>query len=337
MCICWEISNSHHGFQRCETVVLPGYGQPKSGGYASAVDTRTASDPLPSPKASEERRKWGSTDSAFARQLQESFDNEVAEKEAKERFTCQICFEEWRLEKGVSLDCGHVGCQECFSGYLEVKIREKCVSEQELICPMPKCGCPISEFQVMGVFEGTQLWERFLSTRAELYRPDEPGERKVQCPCGEVIIVMSASEQGFVTCPSCKEKVCYKCQERHFGVTCAAYWQWRKDNEKSDDAFEELMSNERWLRCPECNAPCSRSFGCNYMTCGSVACRNAGGTNFCYICGVKLLNKTEHFTHYPHGMFSDYCMNKPKACGEKKYDFWLELYRMLQGGSQEQT
>lgn len=120
---------------------------------------RTDGEPpvLPSPKC-EERRKYGSTDSAFARQLQESFDNEVAEKEAKERFTCQICFEEWRLENGVSLDCGHLGCRDCISGYLEVKIREKCVSEQELVCPMPKCGCPISEFQVMGVFEGTELW-----------------------------------------------------------------------------------------------------------------------------------------------------------------------------------
>lgn len=306
---------------------------PASDGYAYvSPDVRTDGEPpvLPSPKC-EERRKYGSTDSAFARQLQESFDNEVAEKEAKERFTCQICFEEWRLENGVSLDCGHLGCRDCISGYLEVKIREKCVSEQELVCPMPKCGCPISEFQVMGVFEGTELWDRFLSTRAELYRPDAPGERKVQCPCGEVIIVASAAEQGFVACPSCKEQVCFKCQERHFGVSCAAYWQWRKDNEKVDDAFEELMSSEGWLRCPECDAPCSRSFGCNYMTCGSVACRNAGGTNFCYICGVKLLNKTEHFTHYPHGMFSDYCMNKPKASGEKKYDFWLELYRMMQG------
>lgn len=28
--------------------------------------------------------------------------------------------------------------------------------------------------QVMGVFEGTQLWDRFLSTRAELYRWESP-------------------------------------------------------------------------------------------------------------------------------------------------------------------
>ncbi|CAK9040352.1 Probable E3 ubiquitin-protein ligase ARI10 (ARIADNE-like protein ARI10) (Protein ariadne homolog 10) (RING-type E3 ubiquitin transferase ARI10) [Durusdinium trenchii] len=312
-------------------------GRRQSGGYGVLKETSLVerSPPvLPSPKVCEERRKWGSTDSAFARQLQEAFDSEVAEKEAKERFTCEICFEEYRLECGVTLDCGHVACTECLSGYLQVKVREKCVSEQELICPMPKCGCPINDFQVLGVLEGTSLADRFLSTRAEHYRPEAPGERKCQCPCGEVIIVMSAAEQGLVTCPSCKEQVCFRCQERHPGVTCAAYWQWRKDNEQVDEAFEELMSSERWLRCPECDAPCSRSYGCNYMTCGSVECRNKGGTNFCYICGVKLLNKTEHFTHYPHGMFSDYCLNKPKVNDGQKTDFWLELWRMMQGLSQ---
>ncbi|CAJ1378429.1 unnamed protein product, partial [Effrenium voratum] len=138
--------------------------------------------------------------------MQEYFDNEVADKEAKERFSCQICLEECRLEDGVSLDCSHLACRECFSGYLEVKVREKCVSEQEMVCPMPKCGCPVSEFQVMGVLDGTPLWQRFLSTRAELYRPEGADERKCLCPCGEVIIVLTAADQGFVKCPSCKEK-----------------------------------------------------------------------------------------------------------------------------------
>jgi hypothetical protein len=32
-----------------------------------------------------------------------------------------------------------------------------------------KMGGPETS-QVMGVFEGTELWDRFLSTRAELYR-----------------------------------------------------------------------------------------------------------------------------------------------------------------------
>ena len=58
--------------------------------------------------------------------------------------------------------------------------------------------------EVMGVLEGSQLWERFLSTRAELYRclkgpisdhedtsrPDAPGERKCQCPCGEARMLL---------------------------------------------------------------------------------------------------------------------------------------------------
>ena len=43
--------------------------------------------------------------------------------------------------------------------------------------------------KVMGVFEGTQLWERFLSTRAELYRC------KVGWPQIEMRIVMESFVQ----------------------------------------------------------------------------------------------------------------------------------------------
>jgi len=308
---------------------------PTTGGYAKPEimepprlgDVDPDAPLVQSPKEAVERRQYGSTDSAFARQLQEEFNQEVASKEAKERFECPLCFDEVTLCEGVSLDCNHRLCSECFRNFLEVQIREKCVSEQELHCPMPKCSCPVSDHQVRGAVEGSDLWTRFLETRAELYRPDCPNERKCACPCGEVIIVETVEDEGFVTCPSCKEKVCFKCQERHEGSSCAAYWQWRKENDTSDKAFEELMSSEGWRNCPVCQAPCSRASGCNYMTCGSMACRNAGGTNFCYVCGEKLMLATEHFTHFPDGMFSDYCLNKRKDPSEKQYDVFLDLYR----------
>eukprot|EP00931_Biecheleriopsis_adriatica_P012459 TRINITY_DN113604_c0_g1_i1.p1 TRINITY_DN113604_c0_g1~~TRINITY_DN113604_c0_g1_i1.p1 ORF type:complete len:363 (-),score=71.72 TRINITY_DN113604_c0_g1_i1:225-1238(-) len=287
--------------------------------------------PEPITPASIVRRKTASTDSSFARRLQEEFNNEVAEKEAKERFECQICFSEQRLEEGVSLDCSHIVCADCFAGFLKVKIREKCVSEQELVCPMPKCYCPISEFQVMGVMAGTPLWDRFLETRAELYRPECPGEKHCRCPCGEVIIVTQArGDEGFVNCPGCKEKVCYLCQERHAGVSCASYWQWRKENDTSQQAFEKLMSDQGWKKCPVCKAPCERSYGCNFMTCASQSCRNKGKTNFCYICGDQL-TEIEHFTHFPDGMFRDACLNRRQQAGDHQPDFWLNLWRMMQG------
>lgn len=33
--------------------------------------------------------------------------------------------------------------------------------------------------------------------------------------------------------------------------------------------------------------------------------------------GVPCVTFFRHFTHYPHGMFSDYCLNKPKVRSAK--------------------
>ncbi|CAE8642706.1 unnamed protein product [Polarella glacialis] len=289
-------------------------------------DPRTPPDWSPiSPAKS---RKFPSTDSGFARLLGAQFEEEARNKEEKEHFTCQICFMDQKLDEGVNLDCGHITCNECFGAYIEVKIREKCVTVQEMVCPMPKCFCPITEHQVMGSVQGTPLLDRFLDTRAELYRPDNPIEKHCRCPCGEAIIVESARSEGFIKCPTCKEEVCYKCQERHAGVPCAEFWQWRKENDKAQQAFEELMSEQGWKSCPVCQAPTEKSFGCNYMTCASATCR--GCTHFCYICGDKLTHM-EHFLHFPDGLFRDACQNKRFEGDESSPDFWMQLWRMFQG------
>jgi len=72
------------------------------------------------------------------------------------------------------VDCRHRICRECLSVYLQVKIQEKLVTESELSCPMPGCGQAMTVPQVEGAIRGTPLWDRFLKTRAELWRPELP-------------------------------------------------------------------------------------------------------------------------------------------------------------------
>ena len=55
-------------------------------------------------------------------------------------------------------------------------MQQKRVSEQELRCLMPECCRPVGEHQALGAVEGSDLWNRFLETRADLYRPDCPNE-----------------------------------------------------------------------------------------------------------------------------------------------------------------
>lgn len=263
-----------------------------------------------SPCSPARREKEPTTDSGIARRLQEEFDHEVAEKEAKEKFQCKICFCDEKLENGVNLDCGHITCTDCFAAYLEVKIREKCVSEKEMCCPMPKCFCPVTDLQALGVLTPA-LKERFLDTRADLYRPDGLFERHCRCPCGQNIVVVCLLEEGFVECPSCKEEVCYKCQEKHRGYSCAAYWKWRNENDSAQQAFDELMASEGWKNCPSCKAPCSRASGCNFMSCRTEECKIKGGTHFCYQCGVQLKRADVPFHFKEYGPFSEFCKNKP--------------------------
>merc|ERR1719401_1448915 len=101
------------------------------------------------------------------------FDDEVAAKEAKERFSCPLCLEVQPLEAAIELDCLHRACRTCLAGYLEVKIREKRVTSDELCCPMPGCGCEVTVPQIEGAMRGTPLWDRFLASRVELWRPEE--------------------------------------------------------------------------------------------------------------------------------------------------------------------
>mmetsp|Transcript_170503 Transcript_170503/g.541632 ORF Transcript_170503/g.541632 Transcript_170503/m.541632 type:complete len:291 (-) Transcript_170503:69-941(-) len=255
-------------------------------------------------------------DEALARQLQEEFDQEVRAKELKERFECPLCFDTTRLDEGVELDCRHRICRECLSAYLQVKIQEKLVTESELCCPMPGCGQAMTVPQVEGAIRGTPLWDRFLKTRAELWRPALPApafgrqlperERLCECPnpsCDERFLV--SPKMAEVRCPKCTSNFCRMCRERHPGTTCEAHAQ-ATGSQGVDKDLELLIAQNRWQRCPKCTAVTERETGCNYMTCHSEKCR--GKVCYCYLCGVAL-STVEHYTHFPHGMFENACVN----------------------------
>jgi len=252
-------------------------------------------------------------DEALARRMQEEFDEEVRAKEARERFECPLCFETTRLDHGVELDCRHRVCRGCFSGYLQVKITEKRVTEEELCCPMPVCKGEVTVPQLEGVLRGTPLWDRFLATRAELWRPSLPSgasgrgqaELLCECPspaCGERFLVPPSVAEA--RCPKCTRSFC-RCRSRHPGQSCEACATGGASTQSADQELEQLIAQNRWQRCPKCGSVSERETGCNYMTCFSEKCR--GKVCFCYLCGVEL-STIEHYTHFPHGLFENACV-----------------------------
>lgn len=249
------------------------------------------------------KRSELTADEECARRLQEEFDREVADKVERTRFQCKLCLEMGTYDHSVELDCCHRFCSECFNSLLEVKIKEKNVKEEELCCPMPGCACAVTVLQIEGSTKGTPLWDRFLASRQELWRPD--ADRLCCCPSSDCAYqFLAAPDMAEVRCPQCRKAFCAQCGCTHQGVSCKSHAEQRRPDDQADRDLEELIKQQCWQRCPCCRAACEREDGCNFITCHSEICR--GKNYFCYLCG-KELTALQHFTHFPHGLFENAC------------------------------
>lgn len=266
--------------------------------------------PRPKAKAAEHAQRMANMDEEAARALQEEFAKEDAGGPTESQFDCPLCLLSHDREEGIELDCQHRLCVTCFHAYLQSKITDAQVAEDELVCPIPDCKTEITTAQVEGGTHGTDLWDKFLSFRFKAWTPSAEDGVIVQCPkpeCGFSFMVPDGLNK--VRCPICAKDFCPKCMEDHSGSTCQAFQAWKAENSKADQNFEELMAHERWRRCPKCGAPSERESGCNFMQCRSAICRKH--TYWCYVCG-KELPKSDHYSHYPKGPYEDIC-NTPEA------------------------
>lgn len=251
-------------------------------------------------------------DAALARQTAEELAREDAAAEAEPRSAqrflvqCPVCFDDGDLEESVALDCDHKLCAGCFKRYLESKIGEAQVAEDELVCPIPRCGTAITTAQVQGAVGGTELWEKFLQFRFSLWRPGPDDGTMAACPTPGCARFVVPAGMDIVECPVCRKKLCAKCGAAggHQGVTCEAYEAWQRENSGAEQSFEDVMAELRWRRCPVCRAPSERASGCNFIQCWSHACRKR--TYWCYVCG-KQLSRDQHYSHFPNGPYKHEC------------------------------
>jgi len=262
--------------------------------------------------AKEFRRRSSQIDEEMAARLMREF---AAEQEANagdgHEFECPLCFDKGPRDESIELDCNHRFCSTCFCAYLESKIMDGQVAEDELVCPIPNCTIDdhkveITVAQIEGATTGTPLWNKFLEFRMNLWKPGSGDGQIVECPdkgCRAQFVVPPGEQ--FVHCPVCKNEFCAKCGgEKHEGVSCEQFKAWQDSNDNADHAFLELMANEQWRKCPGCEIPSERESGCNFMQCRSAICRKR--TYWCYVCGHKL-TRDDHYSHYPRGPYEDEC------------------------------
>ena len=102
-------------------------------------------------------------------------------------FDCPVCMENLAIDGCYELACEHKICIDCLRGYLSVKINEKEVKEDQLICPRPECPCMVNEVTIRELFkEGdVSVYEKYISFTTDLFLEDpktQVGANIRKCP-----------------------------------------------------------------------------------------------------------------------------------------------------------
>jgi len=256
-----------------------------------------------------------------------SVDSDTAQRRTERQFKCPLCLEEAQLEQGVSLNCYHKLCTECFGDYCSSKISEGRVMENELVCPaLDKdnkiCGRSITVEQVRGNV-GAELFEKFCMFRAANWTPNEDDGTLLRCPTPGCTVFMVAPGLETASCPQCKMALCASCgKAMHKGMSCKdAADRAKRGATEGERQFEDLLVAQGWMRCPRCDTPTELARGCYFMQCQSDKCR--GKTHFCYLCG-DFLEEKDHaigrsLSHFPRGPYNSECIKVSEAQYKERF------------------
>jgi len=249
---------------------------------------------------------------------------------------CLICYEE-KNENFFSLKCGHQFCADCWTEYLQEKIKSPLSA---LYATCPQNGCNLIVFE--------RIFKKYLKNKKSLDKLDKSifgnfinrnGDIK-QCPNEYCHLYAKSSNHGNieVNCP-CKTFYCFSCgKEGHRPCSCEIYNKFisikRETSQEEDD--------QRWIEantkeCPHCHQKIQKSQGCNYMFCDPKAggCGNA----FCYVCENDW---SKHNDHFKCNRYTEKVKEKERKAKEiqkelekdlkkyERYDFYYSRYKNLE-------
>ena len=213
---------------------------------------------------------------------------ESVESKINENFNCMVCFEELKKDDidFYNIDCGHKFCSECWSNYLEVKIKEF----EDILCMEKTCLKKIPDEKV----------KKFLKNDKELIIKFEKNilKRKIENnPYMKFCPYPDCEGYGIITNNKDEKNNYIKCTLGHkFCFNCLKPWhEGKKCKEKLDNNLKKWKDKNNSKRCPKCGILILKNEGCNHIT-----CRNCK-YEFCWICLGKYTNN--HF--YTGGCFQN--------------------------------
>jgi ariadne-1 len=195
---------------------------------------------------------------------------------------CLVCFEE-KNNDFFSLNCGHQFCPECWTEYLNEKIKSP-LSALQAKCPQNGCTCIVYE----------RIYRKFLKDNQSLSKLDKAIYKNYinrnkdirQCPNEKCKYYAKSSVHSYsqeINCP-CGTSYCFQClKESHRPCTCELIDKFIGLNRNTSlDDYDKRWIEANTKECPHCHQKIQKSQGCNYMLCD----KRAGGCGkaFCYVC-----------------------------------------------------
>ena len=193
---------------------------------------------------------------------------------------CLICYMEINQNDGISLDCKHQFCSECFTLYLKQRVGDQLTL---LSCPCPLSGC---NFIVT-----SDIFKKLLKNDKDslkiynkcLIRNFTESNSDIKlCPNPKCDVIVKVPGHGMVDVKcQCGYTFCFKClRESHRPCDCEMIQIWEDKSKSEGEDTKWLIVNTK--QCPNCHKYIEKNQGCNHMTCRKEA--GGCGYEFCWIC-----------------------------------------------------
>ena len=191
---------------------------------------------------------------------------------SKEPVTCSLCYGTVPAAKMTGLECRHLFCKECYTGFLEEAVNHgvECI---HTTCPESSCSLIVSEDMFKALLP-QRLYDRYKRFVVNSYI--DRGRNVKWCPRAgcEYACEYPKNKARDVRC-NCGFAWCFKCGlEAHSPLDCETLAKWNAKNNSGDDSAW-IKANTK--TCPHCKNPIQKNEGCMHMTCRC-------GHQFCWLC-----------------------------------------------------
>jgi ariadne-1 len=199
---------------------------------------------------------------------------------------CSICGDEKDFaSECTALSCEHCFCNECWDGYLTMKIQEGQVNK--ITCPAVSCKVLIGEEQVKKLVVG-DVYDKYVRFITKSFVEDNSQVSWCPAPgCGNAITADMIS--GKVVKCTCGYRFCFTChREAHAPVTCQQVAEWERKCKDDSETSHWIGANTK--ECPKCSVSVEKNGGCNHMVCRQCT------YEWCWLCNKPWKGHNDFYT-----------------------------------------